>query len=128
MISQVEIRRSVKKPDRWIWAIVLRNDSRHRIARVSSWKTYKNALCASIAVTRVSDSIGARIENETVLVNQKRIAYQGAIVTPRGNVEIVCVDIRGNKVRIGIDMLRESGLVHRGEVYAAIERKKRSGA
>ena len=39
------------------------------------------------------------------------------------NVEIVIVDVRGDKVRLGINAPREVS-VHRREVYDAIQREK----
>jgi carbon storage regulator len=39
------------------------------------------------------------------------------------DVEIVIVDVRGNKVRLGINAPREIA-VHRKEIYLAIQREK----
>lgn len=41
------------------------------------------------------------------------------IVVGNGDIRIVVVDIRGDKVRLGIEAPREMP-VHRGEVYSAI--------
>ncbi len=41
------------------------------------------------------------------------------------NVEITIVDVRGDKVRLGITAPREIP-VHRREVYEAIQREKRA--
>jgi carbon storage regulator len=41
------------------------------------------------------------------------------------NVEITIVDVRGDKVRLGITAPREIS-VHRREVYDAIQREKRT--
>ena len=42
------------------------------------------------------------------------------------NVSIMIVEIRGDKVRLGIDAPREIS-VHRSEVYDAIKRKESDG-
>ncbi|MFC1676444.1 carbon storage regulator CsrA [Planctomycetota bacterium] len=42
------------------------------------------------------------------------------------DVEIVIVDVRGDKVRLGITAPREIS-VHRREVYEAIQREKEKG-
>lgn len=43
------------------------------------------------------------------------------------NVEITIVDVRGNKVRLGINAPREIA-VHRKEIYLAIQKEKQDGA
>lgn len=42
------------------------------------------------------------------------------------NIVITVVDIRGDKVRIGVDANRDVS-VHRKEVYDAIQREKQNG-
>ena len=42
------------------------------------------------------------------------------------NVEITIVDVRGNKVRLGINAPREVA-VHRKEIYLAIQKEKQQG-
>jgi carbon storage regulator len=42
------------------------------------------------------------------------------------NISIIVVDIRGDKVRLGIEAPREV-VVHRREVYDAVQREKQSG-
>ena len=43
------------------------------------------------------------------------------------DVEVIIVDVRGDKVRLGINAPREIS-VHRKEVYEAIQREKRQKA
>ena len=43
------------------------------------------------------------------------------------DIEITIVDVRGDKVRLGITAPREIS-VHRREVYEAIQREKESGS
>lgn len=54
----------------------------------------------------------ARKKNESIVIND--------------NITIVVVEIRGDKVRLGIDAPREV-LVYRQEVYEAIQREKING-
>ena len=42
------------------------------------------------------------------------------------DVEITIVDVRGNKVRLGINAPREVS-VHRKEIYLAIQKEKQAG-
>lgn len=54
----------------------------------------------------------SRKKNETIVINN--------------DITIVVVEIRGDKVRLGVEAPREVS-VHRREVYDAIERKKEKG-
>ena len=49
------------------------------------------------------------------------------VITIGDDIEITVVDIRGDKVRLGISAPRALG-VHRKEVYVAIEQEKRAKA
>ena len=51
----------------------------------------------------------------------------GSVIEDDGDdVEVTIVDVRGDKVRLGITAPREIS-VHRREVYEAIQREKESG-
>ncbi|MCL4148095.1 UNVERIFIED_CONTAM: hypothetical protein GTU68_012176 [Idotea baltica] len=53
---------------------------------------------------------------------------ESLVLGARGEIVITVVEIRGDKVRLGVDADKETVPVHRGEVYDAIQRERnRSG-
>jgi len=61
-----------------------------------------------------------RVESQMLVLARQR----GQSIVIGGNVVVTIIDIRGDKVRLGIEAPEEIP-VHRQEVYEAIQREKR---
>jgi len=57
----------------------------------------------------------------------RRKKSESIVIGDDAEITLVVVEIRGDKVRVGIEAPRDVS-VHRHEVYAAIKRKEQEGA
>jgi carbon storage regulator len=65
-----------------------------------------------------------RAVKETIMLVLSREKDESIMIGD--DVEITIVDVRGNKVRLGINAPREVS-VHRKEIYLAIQKEKQAG-